>query len=602
MRRLWKLLLAVGGALFLGAVVFLIPTLWFTPWSIDHFYSRVFLEYALDHPMLLSQMRILEPMGLDFHNDDLDDPSVAFQLREAERVDRNLEILRSYDVSGMTSSERLSRDVLEWFLADAQAGNRFQFHGYPLNQTGGVHNGLPSFMITTHRIDDPAGAEDYVIRVEKFGPFFDAVLDDLRHREEMGIIPPRFVITAVLRDMEAFRAHPAEENQLFVHFQEALVSLEGVEESRKQELLDRLRGAIEGIVYPAYGRLIDYYTDLEAIATTDDGVWKLPDGDEFYAYRLRSSTTTDLTAEEIHQLGLRQLEWIHAEMREILASLGRPTDDLAASMRRLNAESLYPDTDGGRAAILRDYQAIIDEIDAGLDPLFDVRPAVGVTVEPVPDFMEEKAPGAYYQAPPMDGSRPGTFFVNLRSVAEIPEFGMRTLAYHEAIPGHHFQIAVAQGLTGLPFFRRIIPFTAYTEGWALYAETVAAEAGFEDDPLDRLGYLTSLAFRATRLVVDTGIHAKRWTRQQAIDFMLASTGMPEGDVVAEVERYIVWPGQACAYMVGYVKILELRDRAREALGADFDIREFHDVVLTHGALPLTLLERVVDDWIAERGA
>jgi len=268
-------------------------------------------------------------------------------------------------------------------------------------------------------------------------------------------------------------------------------------------------------------------------------------------------------------------------------------------MQRLSKEPrfLYPHTDEGRQQVLADYETIIDDISGKLEAIFDVRPEAGVQVEAVPEFQQANAPAAYYQPPPLDRSKPGTFFVNLGNIKEVSKFGMRTLAYHEAIPGHHFQIGIAQELKGVPFFRRIIPFGAYVEGWALYAERVAAEHGFQEDPYDRLGYLQSQLFRAVRLVVDTGIHHKRWTREQAIDYMLKNTGSPEGEVVTEIERYIVWPGQACGYMVGQLKILELRRKAQERLGDRFDIREFHNVILTNGALPLSILERVVDAWL-----
>ena len=287
------------------------------------------------------------------------------------------------------------------------------------------------------------------------------------------------------------------------------------------------------------------------------------------------------------------------EMLEILRKEGYPTENFGETMQALNAEPrfLYPDTDDGRAQILADYQTIIDDIDGNMGEFFAKRPAAKVSVERVPEFKEETAPGAYYNPPPFDGSKPGIFYANLRSVKEIPKFGMRTLAYHEAIPGHHYQIARAQELEGVPFFRKVIPFTAYVEGWALYAEQVAAEQGFMDDPFDRLGFLTAQLFRANRLVVDTGIHHKRWTRQQAIDYMLANTGMPRTDVVAEIERYIVMPGQALAYKVGQLEILRLRDKARSELGDAFDIKAFHETLLENGALPLSLLGQVVDDYI-----
>ncbi len=599
-----KTILGVLALLALAAGIFLVPTLWGKPWKIEHFYARVFGTFALRHPMMLSSMRLLEPAGLRFHNDDLDDMSVRFQKFEAEWLEEQLGVLRSYDRESMTDAGKLSYDVLEWFLADQHEGNRFPLHTYPVNQLGGIQSGLPEFMITSHHLGDARDAKDYIARVTRFGTAFDQVLEGLELREEQGIVPPRFVIRHVLREMRDFVGGPPTEQVLYTHFAEATAKLDDLSESERDELLTRLESRIQGTVYPAYGRLIDYFTRLEGVATTDDGVWKLPDGGAFYDWTLAHHTTTDLSADEIHQLGLGEVERIQSEMRAILVAEGYAADDLAAAMSALNVEErfLYPDTDEGRQQILADYQAIIDEIDAGLDPFFDVRPESGVRVERVPEFRQATAPGAYYEPPAFDGSRPGTFYVNLRSVKEIPRFGMRTLAYHEAIPGHHFQIALAQEMRDVPFFRRVIPFTAYTEGWALYAERVAAENGFQEDPYDRLGYLTAQIFRAVRLVVDTGIHRMRWTREQAIDYMLANTGMPETDVVAEIERYIVNPGQACAYMVGQLEILALRERARERLGDAFDIRRFHDVVLGSGAVPLGVLERLVDRWIEETAA
>jgi len=588
--------------LVLAAAVFVIPTLWGKPWSIDHFYARVFGTFALRHPMMLSSMRLLEPAGLRFHNDDLDDMSDEFAKFEAEWMEEQLDVLRSYDRESMSESEKLSYDVLEWFMVDQKEGNRYALYNYPLNQMGGVQSGLPDFMITQHHLGDARDAKDYIARISKFGIAFDQILDGLKAREEAGIIPPKFVIAHVLNQMRAFVDTPPTEQVLYTHFATESAELEDLKEAERDELLTRLESRIQGTVYPAYGRLIGYFEHLDGVATTDDGVWKLPDGWKFYDWTLAHHTTTDLSAEEIHEIGLLEVDRIQTEMRGILLSQDYEIGDLAATMNALNEEErfLYPDSDEGREQILADYQVMIDEIDAGLSPMFDVRPASGVTVERVPEFRQETAPGAYYNGPAFDGSRPGIFFINLRSVKEIPKFGMRTLAYHEAIPGHHFQIAVAQEIEGVPFFRRIIPFTAYTEGWALYAEQLAAENGFQDDPFDRLGYLTAQVFRAVRLVVDTGIHRMRWTREQAIEYMLQNTGMPVTDVVAEIERYIVNPGQATAYMVGRLKIEALREGAQERLGDAFDIREFHNVVLGNGAVPLDILEQLVDRWVEEK--
>jgi uncharacterized protein (DUF885 family) len=390
---------------------------------------------------------------------------------------------------------------------------------------------------------------------------------------------------------------------LFTHFAASTESIDGISGAERARLLREAERALASGVYPAYQRMIDEYARLATVATTDDGVWKLPDGDAYYAHLLRHHTTTDMTAEEIHRTGLREVARIQAEMREILESEGYDATDLGATMTALHEEPRFswPDSDEGRAQILAHYQELVDEISEGLDGIFGLRPRAPMKVERVPTFREATSAGAYYSPPPMDGSKPGIFWANLRSVGEHAKFTMRTLAYHEGVPGHHFQIALAMEQTGVPFFRRVVPFTAFAEGWALYAEQVAAEHGFQDDPYDRLGYLTAQLFRAVRLVVDTGIHSKRWTREQAIDYMLANTGMPEGDVVAEIERYIVMPGQATSYMVGRLKILEIREDAKRRLGERFDLAEFHDVVLGGGSMPLTLLERRVSDWVASKG-
>jgi uncharacterized protein (DUF885 family) len=349
--------------------------------------------------------------------------------------------------------------------------------------------------------------------------------------------------------------------------------------------------------------MLDHFEALLPRTTSDDGVWKLPDGEAYYDYQLRSNTTTSMPAEEIHRLGLAEVERIQSDMRAILEAEGYEVTTVGATMTALLDEErfFYPDTDAGREQILADYQAIIDEITAGMDRAFDSLPRAGVEVKRVPEFKEATETGAYYTDPPRDGSRPGVFWANLRDVREIPKFGMRTLTYHEATPGHHFQIAAQQELEGVPIFRTIPLFTAYTEGWALYAEYLAKELGYQEDPYDDLGRLQAELFRAVRLVVDTGIHAQRWTREQAIEYMLANTGMVEGEVVTEIERYIVWPGQACAYKVGMLKILELRETARRALGAGFDLAEFHEVVLGSGAVPLEILERRIDAYVQRQG-
>ncbi len=597
MKRWKKITIGTLTTLLLAAAVFVVPTLWFKPWSINHFYARTFMHFMLSHPMMLSGMRILEPMGIESHNSKLDDNTIEFQMEEMAWLDKQLEILRSYDRSGL--DDQLSYDVLEWFLDDMQQMNKFAFHDYPVNQSFGIQSGLPDFMINTHQILDARGAGDYVERLNRFDEFLGQVADGLRYRAERGVVPPMFVLDRVRIEMNDFIASDPAEHPLYEHFESKTAELENLEALDREKLLKEAEEAITNAVYPGYRSLIAEIDALAVDATTDDGVWKLPNGDDYYAMLLRHHTTTDMTSDEVHALGLQEVEKIRSEMIEILTSEGYTVDQLGATVQALSKEERFSqkNTEEGRQAVLDGYQEIVDEIANGLDDVFDIRPRAGVTVKRVPEFKQETATTAYYDAPPFDASRSGVFWVNLRNVEEHYSWGMRTLAYHEAIPGHHFQIALAMEMEGTPFFRRVIPFTAYIEGWALYAERVAAEIGFQDDPYNRLGYLQAQMFRAVRLVIDTGIHTRRWTREQAIEYMLANTGMPESDVISEIERYIVTPGQACAYKVGQLAILKMREEARSKLGEKFDIRGFHNVVLSNGALPLTLLEQEVKAWV-----
>jgi len=605
MRKVKKLAKIAGWillAVVIGATVFAVPTIWFKPWSIDHFYARVFLRTAVRRPMMLSSMRILEPMGLRFHNDDLDDGSVEFQVEEAERMATELETLRSYDREGLSADARISYDVLEWFLADQVAARPFILHDYPVNQLRGAHQRLPDFMLNTHQVNDLRDGHDYVARLRQFGRYFDQTIAGQETRRSLGIVPPRFVLDASIEQMREQIAEPPGEHRLIAHLADELEALDLADDVRAQ-LVGEAVAALTDVVYPAYERLISACQELLTEATSDDGVWKLPDGAALYSQQLRSYTTTDLTADQIHQLGLEAVAAIEAEMRVILESQGIEVHEVGPAMRALAADErfVWPSTDDARELILDRYRELATEADGAVGTLFNVRPSATVAVERMPEFREERAPRAYYQPPAFDGTRPGTFYVNLRDPAEHSRYFMRTLVHHEAIPGHHFERALSQERKGVPFFRRVLPFIAYGEGWGLYAEGLAGEAGLLDDPFDRLGYLASQQFRSVRLVVDTGIHAKRWSRERAIEYALAKTGLLEADVTAEIERYIVMPGQACSYKIGHLKIAELRERARVSLGDRFDLPAFHDVILGNGAVPLTILEDLVDDWIARGG-
>ena len=511
------------------------------------------------------------------------------------------ETLLRYDDANLNPQDLMSKRVAMALLDIVAEGQQFQFHNYPVNQLFGVQSGFPDFMANTHQINDEEGAEDYVTRLTKAGVKFDQVLEGLHYRERQGILPPKFVITRVIDEMQGFVDTPVTENILHRSLMEGMEEA-GLSGDSQQRIAAKGEQAIREVVYPAYHRLIDYFQALAPQVDTNHGVWALPDGDQFYELALQFFTTTDYTADEIHRLGLAEVDRIQGEIVAILAAQGEDPDAGFEALINKMADDprfYYPDTDQGREQILADYAAIIDEIEANLGDAFDIRPKADVEVKRISAFREKTAPGAYYSSPSMDGSRPGTFYANLYDIKATPKYGMRTLAYHEAVPGHHFQRAIQQELEGIPFFRKLAPFTAYAEGWALYTERLAWELGFQENPYDNIGRLQAELFRAVRLVVDTGIHAKRWTREQAIDYMKANTGMAQSDVVAEIERYFVMPGQATSYKVGMMKILQLRAKAKQELGDRFSLAHFHNAVLTVGAVPLTILEDVVDQYIAD---
>jgi len=598
--RILARLLGFLGLLLLGLGVFFVNAWYFKPWSISVFFERVFIQRALDEPELLTRLRILEGLGLHGHNAKVSDVSPAHEEYWNAWARNTLDTLHSYNRADLDPDQQLSFDIMDWYFSDDVEGQRWQLHEYLVSQLQGPQSDLPDLMATIQQINNKDDALDYVSRLNQFGFKFGGLMQQLKLRESNGILPPRFVIDKTLEQMQAFVAPKPEEHLLYKNLATKLDAIAGLKVEDRGALLDQAKLAIEKQVYPSYQALIAYFQSLQGKVTENYGVWKLPDGDQYYAYMVRHHTTTKMTPEEVHQLGLSEVARIEAEMDAILKGQGLTEGSVGARIRQLNdrPELSYPNDDSGRKQVLADYQKIIDEVNAGLDPSFNKRPRVSVVVQRVPEFKEKTAPGAYYQPPPLDESRPGTFFANLRDLHETQKFGMRTLAYHEAIPGHHFQIALAQEMKGVPIFRKVLHFTPYSEGWALYAERLAWELGFEKDPLDNLGRLRDEMLRAVRLVVDSGMHYKRWTREQAVDYMVEKTGIAQGDVVAEIERYLVWPGQALAYKVGMLKILELRERAKHELGDKFDIRAFHDVVLGSGAMPLAVLEQQVDRWIA----
>ncbi len=582
------------------------------PFRFKSYVDRTMVQMAFDSPETLTSLGFLESLGIKGHNADLDDASVAKADEMFELLPKVRAGVAQYADADLSKSDLMSKEIALYLLDYAKESTQFRYHSYPVNQLFGIQNGFPSFMDAQHQVHTMEDAQNYISRLSQVKRKFTQSLESLKIREEKGIIPPQFVIDRVLDEMKQFVAKPIDENILYVSLKDKMEKAQktasesgdsAFTDEQMSQILADVTTQMNESVHPAYQLFIDYFEQLRLKSTTDDGFWKLPNGDAAYANTLKFFTTTDYSADYIHDTGLSEVARIQTEILQILGNEGfDTTQGFSPAIETLKADEsfYYPDTDEGRQQIIDDYQKILDEINEGLDGAFNIRPKAGMKVRRIPEFKEKTAPGAYYQQPAIDGSRPGMFFANLYDIKATPKYGMRTLAYHEGIPGHHFQIAIGMESEGLPLFRRMSPFTAYTEGWALYAEQVAWELGFQDDPFDNVGRLQAELFRAVRLVVDTGIHHKRWTREFAIDYMLKNTGMPESDVVSEIERYIVMPGQATAYKVGMMKILEIRANAKAKLGDKFNLPEFHDVVLKNGAVPLDVLAKIVDDYVNEK--
>jgi len=604
-RRVLKWFFGIVAVAVLVIAVFLVNLIWFRPWSLNLFYEKVFVQVLFDEPELLSSLGLVEQFGFTSHNGKLSDESPAHQQKVFERWKRDLADLRAYPLDRQSPSQRLSTHVLEWFVERQVEGEKYQWHTYPVNQLFGVQNEFPSFMANTHRLLNSKDCEYYIMRLDALPKKFDQTLEGLKVREQKQILPPRFVVEEVLKEMSDFIAKPAPENVLAASFKSRAAKIDKLSDKEREAFQTRVETEIAKRVYPAYQKLIDYFKGVLPKATTDDGVWKLPDGDAFYASVLRENTTTTMPPNEIHELGLHEVTRIEGEMGTLLDANGFAGQPIGEAMDKLGKDPRFrfSNDDKGRVEALAEYRRLLDTAMENCKQLFLTMPKAKWEVRRVEQFKEATAPGAYYQGGAMDGSRPGIFYANLRDMNEAPKWMMPTLAYHEGIPGHHWQISIAQELKDVPQFRKVIPFTAYAEGWALYCEWLAKKVGWYDkDPFGDLGRLQAELFRAVRLVVDTGIHAKHWTREQAITYMREKTGMGEKEVKAEIERYIVMPGQACAYKVGMLKIQELRARAEQELGAKFDQREFHDAVLKNGALPLEILEEQVNKYIQRKKA
>jgi uncharacterized protein (DUF885 family) len=560
------------------------------PPSIDDFFRTFTDEWVRSNPNQAIGARYFAGPEQDALEVQMTPLSREWRHQRIETARRGLAELARFDGAQLTDAQRLSADLMKWQLEVLVEGEKYEDFAFPLEQFAGANIDLVNALTVVHPLNTEKDASNYVQRLGQVAPRMEEATAEARTLAAKGMVPPRFIVRATLAQMQQFIGVTPAQNPYVTAFADRMTASAAIPEPRREELRAAAERVTATQIYPAWQKAIGVIEPLVAATNDDAGLWRFENGEAAYAYHLRRFTTTDLTPDAIHQTGLREVARIETEMDSILRKLGRANGSVNERITQLERDLAYPLSQEGRTRIMADIDGIISDALKRSMALFDRVPRAPVVARPFPAFRENTA-AANYTAPARDGSRPGTFQIPLRP-SNMTKVGLRTLVYHETVPGHHFQIALELENDANPRFRQIRAFggiSALTEGWGLYAERLAAESGWYDDDLEgRLGQLNDALFRARRLVVDTGIHAKRWTRQQAIDY---------GIEASEIDRYVVNPGQACAYMIGQLKIIELRDKAQQALGARFSPKAFHNAVLMTGTVPLPLLERQVNAYV-----
>jgi len=560
--------------------------------------ANAYLDQKFDEA-LMRNPEFASSLGIKYGWGDWSDRSQEFTIKELEIRKKIVDTLMAMDTAKMDADTKLSIKLYAEEVRLMEEGLKWDDHVYKQTQMGGVVTDLPAFLINVHTIDSLSDAKAYVSRLAKFEKPFDQTIENLNRSQSKGIAPPQFTFQYVTNDIQSFIKQFSNENDnVLIHDLRSKLEKTTIDSSAKVAIISEAKLAIKQHVIPAYQKMLNFWTGYEKMAKTNAGAWSLPNGHEYYKYCLNYNTTLPLTADEVYETGIKEVARIHDEMRKIMKQVEFKSDSLQEFFHfvRTDKQFQYSNDDAGRKKLLDDANRYINGTKGKLSQLFNVAPKADVVVMAVEKFREKSVGGAFYENPTLDGKRPGRYYVNLYNMADEPVYQMEALTAHEAIPGHHMQIAIAQELTKIPKFRRNGGNTAYIEGWALYAEKLNKEMGFYQDPYSDFGRLSMEIFRAARLVVDVGIHQKKWSKQQAIDYFMNNTANAPGDVFKEIERYFLWPGQATGYKIGMLKIMELRTKAQGIMGSSFDIRGFHDVVLKNGSVPLNVLDELVTDW------
>ena len=603
-KTIFKLTIKLVAVLLVLTALYSFNLFMMKPFSVDHFLSKELILDLIESPEELTYVGILDRFDwITKHNSKLSIPQDDDIDNDIKQIEKVIKTLYKYEDSRLSDIQKSTKKIAIFdYENQLKELKDFPYLDYPLNQIGGIHLNTIEFMNSVHPIRSDSEAIAFIKRTDLVKDVYQGVLNHLKKQADNGIYPPEFVYGHVINQLDEFINVVNTEHPLYKQFMLKIKKLE-LSNDQVDYLEKEITRSINESVTPGFKLLRNFMANTKKNANPNHGIWSQPGGDEYYKLKIRTFTTTDYSPEEIHQMGLNEVKRISSRMREILTSLGyAESKTVGELMNELNEnpDFLYADTPDRKEIVVNDYTDMVNEAIRVMADYFHTMPKSEVVVKAVPEYSEQNAAGGYYQSPALDGSRPGVFYANLYDIKQTPTYSMRTLAYHEATPGHHHQIAHSLENEELTLYRRFGYYTsAFAEGWALYSEILALEAGLAENPYDELGILQSELFRANRLVVDTGMHYKRWTREEAMDYMKSVTGMSDTEVRVEIERYIVWPGQALSYKVGMIKILELRERAMKELGDKFNIKDFHSAVLDHGNPPLFIVEEMVEKMIEE---
>ena len=563
----------------------------------QQFFESVFQDRVLDSPEFQASL------GYKSNYDQWDDIRWQKSRAMAQRAKDDLVFMeKNLNYDKLDESTKVSYRLMEKQLRRTVERDGFIFHNYPITHRGGKHSSIPSFLINYHKVDEERDVQDYIGRLRNIEPLIDDLIEQLRLRQDVEKLAPAFVYPQAIKTAEnVISGYPFEEtkkqNVIFEDFMKKLNNLD-ISDAQKLRYQSEAEAVLVTMVNASYRKLIAFLKEQSSLADNNHGVWKFEDGADYYQFVLDGYTTLGLTAEEIHEIGLSEVDRIHSEIYEIMEKVNfEGTLKEFFDFMREDPQFYYPQGPEGRKMYIDQVQVVVDTLEARIDELFYGLPSIPLEVRAVEAYREASAGIAFYQRGQADGSRPGVYYANLYNMKDMPIYKLENLAYHEAIPGHHMQISIALEVEDMPSFRKYGGYSVYSEGWALYSETLPKEIGLYKDPYSDFGRLSGELWRACRLVVDTGVHHYKWTREEGIDYYMNNTANPVGDCVGMVERHIVWPGQAVSYKIGMIEIQNLRKFAEAELGSKFSIQGFHDVILKNGAVTMDILNDIVKSWV-----